>query len=102
MAVRLDRYPLLEMDRGGCFFWIALAPHIVNLGAAGTGLTPSVYLMRSSAHQGAVGSYMEVSPEEAGQADFGIPAISIGVQIDLLIVDGPPQTLDQVVVSAKP
>lgn len=31
--------------------------------------------MGSPASQGAVGSYMAVPPQEAGQADFGLPAI---------------------------
>ena len=36
--------------------------------------------MGSSASQRAVWPYMAIPPEEAGQADFSLPAIAIGVQ----------------------
>ncbi len=39
--------------------------------------------MGSFASQGAVWSYMAIPPEEAGQADFGFPAIAIGAEVDL-------------------
>jgi hypothetical protein len=44
--------------------------------------------------------YMAVPPQEAGQADFCIPAIYVGPDIDLLILDGLPQPLHQDIVNA--
>ena len=46
---------------------------------------------------------MAVSPQEAGQADFCFPAIAVGMQIDLLILERHPESFDQdVVVTALP
>jgi hypothetical protein len=45
---------------------------------------------------------MAIPPEEAGQADFGFPAIAIGAEVDLLIVDGAPEPFQQDVVVAAP
>ncbi len=56
--------------------------------------------MGSSASQRAVGSYMAVLPKEAGQADFSFPAIAIGTQVHLLVLDRSPQPLHQDVVVA--
>jgi hypothetical protein len=42
--------------------------------------------------------YMAIPPQEAGQAGFCIPAIAIGTQADLLILDRWPQLLHQNVV----
>jgi len=59
--------------------------------------------MGSSASQGAMWPYMAVPPKEAGQADFGLPFIAIGVQLHLLVLDCAPQPLHQdVVVAAFP
>jgi hypothetical protein len=45
---------------------------------------------------------MAIPPEEAGQADLRFPAIAVGTQIHLLILDGAPQPLHQdVVVTAS-
>ncbi len=60
----------------------------------------SVDRMGSSASQRAVGSYMAVPPQEAGQADLSLPAIAVRTQIDLLILDRPPQPLNEDVVVA--
>jgi len=46
---------------------------------------------------------MAVPPEEAGQPDFSLPAIAVGVQVNLLVFDRSPQPLHQdVVVAALP
>ena len=48
-------------------------------------------------------SYMAVPPQKAGQADLSIPAIAVGTQVDLLVLDRSPQPLHQdVVVAALP
>ena len=39
-------------------------------------------------------------PNEAGQVDFSLPAIVVGVQIHLLIFEGSPKPFDQDVVVA--
>ena len=63
----------------------------------------SVDLIGSSASQGTVGSHMAVPPQEAGQADVCFPTIAVGMQVDLLILERPPESLDQdVVVAALP
>jgi hypothetical protein len=41
--------------------------------------------MGNFASQGAVLSYIAKPPEEAGQADFGLSAIAIGAEVDLLM-----------------
>jgi hypothetical protein len=41
-------------------------------------------------------------PEQAGQTDFGFPAIAIGVEVDLLIGNGAPESFHQDVVVAAP
>jgi hypothetical protein len=38
---------------------------------------------------------MAVPPQEADQADFCLPAISVGTQVDLLLFDRAPQPLHQ-------
>ena len=43
---------------------------------------------------------MAVPPEKAGQADLRIPAILIGSEIHLLVLDSPPQPFHQDVVKA--
>jgi hypothetical protein len=58
--------------------------------------------MGSSASQGAVGPYMAIPPEEAGQADLGFPALAIGAEVDLLILNSAPQPIQQDVVKAPP
>ncbi len=46
---------------------------------------------------------MAVPPQEPGQADFCIPAIAVGMQVHLLVLDCTPQSLHQdVVVAALP
>jgi hypothetical protein len=52
------------------------------------------------ASQGAVWPYMAVPPQESGKIDFGLPAIAVGMQIHLLILEGCPQPLHQDVVVA--
>ena len=42
---------------------------------------------------------MAVPPQESGQADFGIPAIAVGTQVDLLVFNAPPEPLDEHVVT---
>ena len=62
-----------------------------------------VDLMVSSASQGAVWPYMAVPPQEASQADFSFPAIAVGTQIHLLVLDSVPKPLNQdIVVAAFP
>jgi hypothetical protein len=59
--------------------------------------------MGSSASQGAVRPYMAVPPKEAGQADLSFPAIAVGTQVDLLVLDCAPQPFNEdVVVAALP
>ena len=58
--------------------------------------------MGSFAPQGTVGSYMAISPKESSQADFRIPAIAVGTQINLLILDRSPKPFHQDVVVAPP
>ncbi len=43
---------------------------------------------------------MAVPPHEAGQADFRLPAIAVGAQVDLLILDRSPQSFNEDVVVA--
>ena len=43
---------------------------------------------------------MAIPPQEAGQADFGITAIAVGMQVHLLVLECPPQPFDQDVVVA--
>jgi hypothetical protein len=43
---------------------------------------------------------MAVPPQEAVQADLSLPAIAVCTQIDLLILDRPPQPLNEDVVLA--
>jgi hypothetical protein len=45
-----------------------------------------------------MGSYMAIPPEEVGQANFSLPAVAIGPQVDLLIFEIPPQSFHQDVV----
>ena len=54
--------------------------------------------MGSSASQGAVRSYMAVPPQKAGQADLSLPTIAVGTEVDLLILDCLPQSLNEDVV----
>ena len=59
--------------------------------------------MGSSASEGAMWPYMAVSPQESGQADFSLPAIAVGVQVNLLVFDRSPQSFNKdVVVAALP
>jgi len=39
--------------------------------------------MGSFASEAAMRPYMAVPPQEAGQADFSLPAIALGTQVDL-------------------
>jgi hypothetical protein len=45
-----------------------------------------------------VGSYMAAPPQEAGQADFCLPAIAVGTQVHILILDLQPESFDEYVV----
>lgn len=46
---------------------------------------------------------MAVPPQEARQADLGLPAIAVGMDLHLLVFDGVPKPFDQdVVVAALP
>jgi len=63
--------------------------------AGGTGFGLNVDLMGSFASEGAMRPYMAVPLQEAGQADFCIPAIVVCVQVHLLVFDGAPQPLHQ-------
>ena len=51
--------------------------------------------MGGSASQGAVRPYVAVPPQESGQADFCIPPIAVGMQVQLLILECAPQPIDQ-------
>ena len=68
--------------------------------AAGTGFGFSVDLLGSFASKRAVWPYTAVPPKEAGQVDFRLPAIVVGMQVHLLIFEGSPQSLHQDVVVA--
>jgi hypothetical protein len=71
--------------------------------AGGTRFGLSVALMGSFASQGAMWPYMAVPPQESVKVDYGLPAIAVGMQIHLLILEGSPQPLHQdVVVAALP
>jgi hypothetical protein len=49
------------------------------------------------------GSCMAVSQEEAYQADLGLPAITVSIDVYLLVFDGAPKPLDPgVVEEARP
>ena len=67
----------------GAFYWTVPAPEIVNPWREEKGFCLNVDLMGSSASQGAVRSHMAVSPQEAGQADFSLPAVAVSTQVDL-------------------
>ena len=54
-----------------------------------TVVMPILYGLVISA-QGAMWPYMAVPPQESGQADFEIPAIAVGTQIHLLVLEGSP------------
>ena len=54
--------------------------------------------MGSSASQKAVGPYMAVPPQNAGQAYLSLPAVAVGTQIGLLVLERLPQPLNQNVV----
>jgi hypothetical protein len=41
---------------------------------------------------------MAVPPQKAGQADLSLPAIAIGTEVDLLILDCSPESLNEDVV----
>ena len=56
--------------------------------------------MGSGASQRAVRPYMAVPPQEAGHADFGLPAIAVGVQEHLLVLDCAPHTFRKDIVVA--
>ncbi len=59
--------------------------------------------MESFASQGAVMPYLAVPPQKAGQADLSLPAIAVGMQLHLLILDCSPQSFNEdVVVAALP
>jgi hypothetical protein len=46
---------------------------------------------------------MAVPPHESGQADLSLPAIAVGMQVHLLILDCSPQSFNEdVVVAALP
>jgi hypothetical protein len=44
---------------------------------------------------------MAIPPQEVGQADFSLPAIAVGVQVDLLVFDRSPQSFNEDVVVAS-
>ena len=46
--------------------------------------------------------YMAVPPKETDQADFSLPAITVGMDVYLLVFNGAPQALHQDVVVATP
>ena len=58
-------------------------------------------LLGSFASKRAVWPYMAVPPKEAGQVDFSLPAIVVGMQVHLLIFEGSPQSLHQDVVLGR-
>ena len=66
----------------------------------GTRFDFNVDLMGSSASQRAAWPYMAVSPEESGQVDLSLPAIALGMQKHLLVLDCAPQPFHQDVVVA--
>jgi len=43
---------------------------------------------------------MAIPPQEAVQADFSLPTIAIGTEVNLLVLDRAPQSLDQDIVIA--
>jgi hypothetical protein len=46
---------------------------------------------------------MAIPPQEATQADFSLPRIAVGNELDLLGLDHAPQSLDQdIVIAALP
>lgn len=56
--------------------------------------------MGSSASQGAMGPYMAAPPKKACKADFCVPAIAVSTQVELLVLDCPPQPFNEDVVVA--
>jgi hypothetical protein len=65
---------------------------------AGKGFDLSIDRLGSSAFQEAMGSTMAIPPEEVCQADFSLPAVAIGPQVNLLNLESPPQSFHQDVV----
>ena len=55
----------------------------------------SIDQIGSSASEGAVWPYMAVPPLKSGQADFNLPAITVGMQVHLLAFERAPQPLHQ-------
>jgi hypothetical protein len=50
-----------------------------------------------------MGSTKAAPPQEACQADLSLPAIAIGAQVDLLLLDRSPKPFDEdIVVAALP
>ena len=46
---------------------------------------------------------MAVPPQEAGQADFSLPTIAVGMDVRLLVFDGAPKPFNQdVIIEALP
>jgi hypothetical protein len=43
---------------------------------------------------------MAIPPQEPGQADFSVPAIGVRPQVDLLVLEGPPQPFNEDIVVA--
>jgi hypothetical protein len=56
--------------------------------------------MGSSTSQRALRPYMAVPPQEAGQVNFSLPAIAVGMQLNILIFDRYPQSFNKDVVVA--
>ena len=55
----------------------------------------NVDLMGSFASQRAVRPYMAVPPDESSQTDLSLPAIAVGMQIHLLVLDSAQLSLQQ-------
>jgi hypothetical protein len=64
----------------------------------GTKFDLSIDLMGSSASQESVESTMARPRYEAGKADLSLPAVAVGAQADLLILNSPPETIHEYVV----
>ena len=43
---------------------------------------------------------MAIPPQEVGQADFSLSTIAVGTEVDLLVLDRTPQSLDQDIILA--
>jgi hypothetical protein len=62
------------------------------------GRDPVVHLIGGPVTEGGMGPLLVVSPEEVSQTPYCFPDVGVVFEIDLLVLDGPPEPLDEDVV----